>query len=72
MSCFQAVEVSPQRRIDIVLRLFVQGAYGKSFNTKKSIESALSEEIMGAYTFATASLAIAKKNEVERQADSSR
>jgi len=68
----KAVECTPQRRIDIALRHFTQGAYQKSFNSKKSIESALSDEIINAYKLSNASNAIAKKLEVERQADSSR
>src|SRR3990167_1384685 len=68
----KAVECSPQRRIDIALRLFVQGAYHKSFNNKKSFVDFLTEEITGAYYSDQKSHAISKKNEVERQADSSR
>lgn len=68
----KAVEVAPQRRIDIVLKLFVQGAFAKSFNTKKHLTNALADEIMGAYTFNSTTMAISKKHEVERQADSSR
>lgn len=68
----KAVECSPLRRIDIVLRLFTQGAFQKSFNKKKKIESALADEILNAYNLSQTSLAISKKLEVERQADSSR
>lgn len=68
----KAVECAPQRRIDIALRHMTQGAYHKSFNTKKSIESTLAEEIVNAYRLSNASNAIAKKLEVERQADASR
>ena len=68
----KAVECAPQRRIDVVLRYFVQGAYQKTTRGKKGIEQYLAEEIMNAYNRSTNSLAIAKKNEVERQADSSR
>jgi small subunit ribosomal protein S7 len=68
----KSVECTPQRRIDIALRHMTQGAYHKSFNSKKSIETTLSEEIMNAYRLSNASNAIAKKLEVERQADSSR
>ena len=49
-----------------------QGAYHKTFNTKKSIVSSLAEEIINAYRLSNASNAIAKKLEIERQADSSR
>lgn len=68
----KAVECSPQRRIDLALRHMVQGAYHKSFNSKKSFISMLTEEIINAYNLSPNSNAIAKKNEVERQADSSR
>lgn len=68
----KAVECAPQRRIDIALRQMTQGAYQKSFNSKKSIENCLAEEIINAYRLSSASNAIAKKFEVERQADSSR
>lgn len=68
----KAVECAPQRRIDIALRYFVQGASDKSFNKKKGIENALADEIVAAYNLDLKSMAIAKKNEIERQADSAR
>ena len=68
----KAVECAPQRRVDLVLRNFTQGAYQKSFNSKKSIVSCLAAEIINAYKMSRDSNAIAKKLEVERQADSSR
>ena len=68
----KAVECSPQRRVDLALKYITQGAYHKTFNTKKSIVSSLAEEIINAYRLSNASNAIAKKLEIERQADSSR
>ena len=68
----KAVECAPQRRIDVALRMFVQGAYANSTNKKKSIEEALAEEIIKAYGQDQTSAAIAKKLELERQADASR
>ena len=68
----KATECAPQRRIDVALRHFTQGAYQKSFNSKKSIEGCLAEEIINAYRLSQNSHAISKKLEVERQADSSR
>ena len=68
----KSVECSPQRRIDVALKYFVQGSYDKSFNKKKGITEALAEEIIAAYRLDPKSLAISKKNEIERQADSSR
>ena len=68
----KAVECAPQRRIDTALRLMTQGAYQKSFNSKKSYVNALADEILNAFNLSQNSAAIAKKLELERQADSSR
>src|SRR3989338_9158633 len=68
----KAVECSPQRRIDIALRLMTQGAYQKSFNSKKGVIKSLADEIISAFNLSLASHAISKKLELERQADSSR
>jgi small subunit ribosomal protein S7 len=68
----QAVECSPQRRIDYALRQIVQGTYAKSFNKKIKIEEALADELIKAYNLDQGSQAIAKKLEVERQASASR
>ena len=68
----KAVECSPQRRVDLALRHMTQGAYHRTFNTKKSIVNSLAEEIINAYRLSSASNAISKKLEIERQSDSSR
>ncbi len=68
----KAVECSPQRRIDNALRHITQGAYHKSFNSKKTIENSLADEIISAYRLSNASNAITRKLEIERQADASR
>jgi small subunit ribosomal protein S7 len=68
----KAVECAPQRRIDIALRYFTQGAYQKSFNSKKAVEECLADEIINAYNLSQTSVAISKKLELERQADASR
>ncbi|MBI4143895.1 30S ribosomal protein S7 [Candidatus Woesearchaeota archaeon] len=68
----KAVDCAPQRRIDICLRYFVQGAYAKSFNTKVRIHEALAEELIAASKLEQKSHAISKKLELERQADASR
>lgn len=68
----KAVECAPQRRIDVALRYFTQGAYQKSFNSKKDIEETLAHEIINAYRLSSNSAAISKKLELERQADASR
>jgi small subunit ribosomal protein S7 len=68
----KAVEVTPQRRVDQALKYITQNAFQKSFNSKKSIVACLADEIMAAFQNSAMSGAIAKKLELERQADSSR
>ncbi len=68
----KAVEVAPQRRVDLVLRYMAQGAYVKAFNKKTPVEQALAAEIIEAYKSSPKSTAIAKKRDTERQASSSK
>jgi len=68
----KAVECAPQRRIDTVLKMMAQGAFQKSVKSKKSAASALADEIILAFQLSQNSNAIAKKLELERQADASR
>ncbi|MBU1622746.1 MAG: 30S ribosomal protein S7, partial [Nanoarchaeota archaeon] len=68
----KAVEVAPQRRVDLALRYITQGAYAKCFNKKKKIEDALAEEIVAAAQSLGKSNAISKKRDLERQASSSK
>ncbi len=68
----KAVDVAPQRRIDLALRYMTQGAYTKSFNKKQTIVDALSEEIVAAAQSSGRSAAVSKKRDLERQAASSK
>jgi len=68
----KAVEVAPQRRIDLALRYMTQGSYIRSFNKKMKIEDALAEEIIQAFQSSGKSAAISKKKDLERQAASSK
>jgi len=68
----KAVEMSPQRRIDHVMKLLVQNSYQKTFGTKKHAAAALADEIMACANFNPQSVLISKKLEMERQADGSR
>ena len=68
----KAVECSPQRRVDIALRWFVQGALAKSINSKTKLVNALAGELFDAYSLSSKSNAVTKKFDLERQADSSR
>lgn len=64
----QAVDIGPQRRVDLVIRYICQGASYKAFNKQKSIVSALVEEIMDCYESGNASMAMAKRAEIEKMA----
>lgn len=68
----QAVDVAPRRRLNLVLRYFVNGAYDKAFNKKATIVGALAKEIMLAAEGSSESYAISKKNDAEKQADAAR
>ena len=68
----KAVDISPQRRVDLALRYMTQGAYVRSFNKKIKIEDSLAEEIIQAAQMSSKSNAIAKKRDLERQASSSK
>lgn len=68
----KAVESSPQRRVDFVLRMITQGAYQKAFNSKKPAANCLANEILTAFNMSNSSSAVSKKLELERQCDSAR
>ncbi|MBR9683023.1 30S ribosomal protein S7 [Candidatus Woesearchaeota archaeon] len=68
----KAVEVAPQRRVDLALRYMTQGAYVRSFNKKMKVEEALTDEIINAAQGTVRSTAISKKRDTERQASSSK
>jgi small subunit ribosomal protein S7 len=67
-----AVDVAPQRRVDLALKHLTEGARNKAFNNPLPIEEALAEEIILAANNDPRSYAIQKKEEIERIALSSR
>ena len=67
-----AVDIAPQRRIDFALRNIARAVAIKSFDSKKTAEEALADELILASKNEQSSNAIAKRNEVERIAKSSR
>ncbi len=69
----KAVVTSPRRRVDLALRIMVQGSYQKAHNSKKSFSECLAEEIVGAYNYDMQnSYAIKEKERIEREASSAR
>jgi len=67
-----AVDVAPQRRIDLALRLLTEGARRASLNNPRTVEECLAEELILAANKDVKSYAISKRNETERIARSSR
>jgi len=67
-----AVDISPQRRIDLALRFIVQGIKAAAFGNRKTLEEVLAEQLIGAANNDSNTFAIRRKLEVERIALSSR
>ncbi|MBE6527538.1 MAG: 30S ribosomal protein S7 [Thermoplasmata archaeon] len=68
----KAVDISPQRRLDIAIRNLCSGVVAASAKNKKSIENCLADEIMLAAKGDMTSFSVAKKEETERVAQSAR
>ncbi len=67
-----SVDVAPQRRIDLAIRHITEGARGASINTPRSIQETLADELVLAANKDIKSAGVAKRNEIERVAQSSR
>ncbi len=68
----KAVDIAPQRRLDIALRNICKGSVAASHKNKKSVEACLADELIKASKNDVASFAVAKKNDAERVAKSAR
>lgn len=67
-----AVDISPQRRLDLALRFITDGARKASFGNPKPIDECLADEIIAASARDSKSYAFQKRNEMERVALASR
>ncbi|MFH1257878.1 MAG: 30S ribosomal protein S7 [Candidatus Micrarchaeota archaeon] len=72
MSYQVAVDISPQRRLDMALRNIVLAAISSAFDKKLTLEEALVNEIVLAANNDPMSFSVKRKNEVERIARSAR
>ncbi len=68
----KAVDVAPQRRVDIAIRNLCTGIIQTTHKNKKSVEQCLAEEIIKASKNDVSSYAVSKKNDIERVAKSAR
>ena len=67
-----AVDISPQRRVDVALRFLSEGARNQSFGNPKALDEYLADELVLASKKDVKSYAVKKRNEMERIARSSR
>jgi small subunit ribosomal protein S7 len=67
-----AVDVAPQRRVDLALRLICEGVRQKSFSNPMSLEEILAEELISAANKDVKSYAVSKRYEMERIAMANR
>ncbi|MFH0928748.1 MAG: 30S ribosomal protein S7 [Candidatus Aenigmatarchaeota archaeon] len=69
----KAVITSPQRRIDLALRLITQGSYHKAAKSPKKMNACLADELLAAYNNDSQnSFAIKGKERIEREAGGAR
>lgn len=64
----QAVDIGPQRRVDLVIRYMAQGASHKAFDNSVSFKDALVSEILDAYGQEGNGTAMTKRSETEKMA----
>jgi small subunit ribosomal protein S7 len=63
-----AVDISPQRRVDLALRLICEGARQAAFSNPRPLEECLAEELILAANQDVKSHAVSKRYEMERVA----
>jgi small subunit ribosomal protein S7 len=67
-----AVDISPQRRVDLALRLLSEGARKSTFGNPRPLEECIADELILAANKDIKSYAVSKRNEMERIAMASR
>jgi small subunit ribosomal protein S7 len=68
----KAVLVAPQRRVDLAVRLLVQGAYEDRLTTREEATEVLADEIMAAAEGDNSVKAVREKERREREAEGAR
>ena len=68
----KAVITSPQRRVDVALRLITQGIYKSAFKDKRSLAEVIAEELMSVAGNDGKALAIRERNRLEKEAEGAR
>ncbi|MEF8852806.1 MAG: 30S ribosomal protein S7 [Haloarculaceae archaeon] len=68
----KAVDIAPQRRVDLALMFLAQGVYNDSFKSPIDAEEALANQLMGAADNDVSTYAVNQKEEKERVAAAAR
>jgi small subunit ribosomal protein S7 len=68
----KAVITSPQRRIDVALRLITQGIYRSAFRSKKTLGEAIADELLAISNNDARALAVRERNRLEKEAEGAR
>jgi small subunit ribosomal protein S7 len=68
----QAVDVSPQRRVDQALMFITQGVYNEAYKSATDAHQALAQQLMGAANDDVGTYAVNQKEEKERVAAAAR
>ena len=72
ISYASAVDIAPQRRVDLAIKYLVQAIAGKSSNSLRAFEENLAQELIMASKNSQESRAVKRKDEIERIAVSAR
>lgn len=72
ISYASAVDIAPQRRVDLAIKYLVQAIAGRSSNSLKAFEENLAQELIMAAKNSQESRAVKRKDEIERIAVSAR
>ena len=68
----KAVITSPQRRIDLALRLITQGIYKSTFKKRKTLGQVIAEELIAIANNDSKALPIRERNRIEKEAEGAR
>ena len=68
----KAVITSPQRRVDLALRLITQGIYKSTFKSRRSLGEVIASELMAIADNDAKTMPIRERNRIEKEAEGAR
>ena len=72
ISYASAVDISPQRRVDLAIKYLTQAIASRSSGSLRNFEEIIAQELINASKNSQESLAVKRKDEIERIAISAR